>query len=191
MGRLRERETRLDEASLGALRARAGLTQHQVAQRMGISQSDVSKLERRADVRISTLEAYVRAIGRRFACPASSPTGARCRSRHPAGGRGRAGSRWETGPFEGSGGRCYSGHWLALYSLRAARAAAARAATSGSALRRTGAAFRIHLRNPDTPSMKPGFILSPPAGEMEGRTTRQVCSTRLTEQGISVKFLSQ
>lgn len=30
---------------------------------MGISQSDVSKLERRSDVRLSTLRAYLAAIG--------------------------------------------------------------------------------------------------------------------------------
>jgi transcriptional regulator with XRE-family HTH domain len=45
---------------------RAGLTQAAVAQRMGIAQSDVSKLERRADIRLSTLQAHARAIGARL-----------------------------------------------------------------------------------------------------------------------------
>ncbi|MDP2955852.1 MAG: helix-turn-helix transcriptional regulator [Longimicrobiales bacterium] len=51
------------ETTLAQARARAGLTQSQVAERLGISQSDVSKLERRADVRLSTLRAYASAIG--------------------------------------------------------------------------------------------------------------------------------
>lgn len=49
--------------TLAEARSRAGLTQARVAERLGISQSDVSKLERRSDVRLSTLRAYARAIG--------------------------------------------------------------------------------------------------------------------------------
>ena len=49
--------------SLAEARGRAGLTQTHVAERLGVGQSDVSKLERRSDVRLSTLRAYVRAIG--------------------------------------------------------------------------------------------------------------------------------
>jgi DNA-binding XRE family transcriptional regulator len=49
--------------SLADARARAGLTQQQMAQRLGISQADVSKLERRTDARLSTLHAYARALG--------------------------------------------------------------------------------------------------------------------------------
>lgn len=56
-------ERRAAETTLAETRARAGLTQNQVAECMGISQSDVSKLERRADVRLSTLRAYAEAIG--------------------------------------------------------------------------------------------------------------------------------
>lgn len=52
--------------SLSDARMRAGLTQTQVAERMGIGQSDVSKLERRPDVRLSTLRAYAAAIGGRL-----------------------------------------------------------------------------------------------------------------------------
>jgi len=52
--------------TLAEARARAGLTQAQVAERLGIGQSDVSKLERRTDVRLSTLRAYARAIGARL-----------------------------------------------------------------------------------------------------------------------------
>ena len=50
-------------ATLAEARARAGLTQTEVAERLGIGQSDVSKLERRADVLLSTLRAYAGAIG--------------------------------------------------------------------------------------------------------------------------------
>ena len=47
---------------LAALRRRHGLTQVELAGRMGISQSDLSKLERRRDVRLSTLHAYAEAL---------------------------------------------------------------------------------------------------------------------------------
>lgn len=53
-------------AGLAALRRDHGLTQVEVATRIGISQSDLSKLERRHDIRISTLRAYVAAIGGRL-----------------------------------------------------------------------------------------------------------------------------
>ena len=53
-------------ASLASLRRQRGLTQAQVAVRLGMSQSDVSKLERRQDLRLSTLQAYARALGGRL-----------------------------------------------------------------------------------------------------------------------------
>jgi hypothetical protein len=52
--------------TLADARMLAGLTQSQVAARMGISQADVSKLERRADVRLSTLRAFAAAIDARL-----------------------------------------------------------------------------------------------------------------------------
>jgi len=51
---------------LAELRAVRGLTQVQVASRAGMAQSDVSKLERRGDPRLSTLERYVSATGGRL-----------------------------------------------------------------------------------------------------------------------------
>lgn len=51
---------------LAGLRRRRRLTQAQVASRLGRSQSDVSKLERRRDLRVSTLSAYVGATGGRL-----------------------------------------------------------------------------------------------------------------------------
>lgn len=65
IARRRHREGALT-STLAEARSRAGLTQTQVAERLGISQSDVSKLERRADVRLSTLRAYASAIGFRL-----------------------------------------------------------------------------------------------------------------------------
>ena len=53
-------------ASLESLRRQRRLTQAQVAVRLGMSQSDVSKLERRQDLRLSTLQAYARALGGRL-----------------------------------------------------------------------------------------------------------------------------
>ena len=48
---------------LSALRRRMGLTQVELADRAGMSQSDLSKLERRRDVRVSTLRTYLKALG--------------------------------------------------------------------------------------------------------------------------------
>ena len=48
---------------LAALRRSAGITQATLAERLGMSQSDLSKLERRADLRLSTLRAYVAGLG--------------------------------------------------------------------------------------------------------------------------------
>lgn len=52
-----------EPVTLAALRRDLGLTQAQVARRLRMTQSDVSKLERREDVRLSTLLAYARALG--------------------------------------------------------------------------------------------------------------------------------
>jgi ribosome-binding protein aMBF1 (putative translation factor) len=53
--------------ALAAQRAELGLSQREVAQRMGTSQSAVSELERlEADPRVSTLQRYARALGGRL-----------------------------------------------------------------------------------------------------------------------------
>ena len=52
--------------ALRALRLGRGLTQQQVASRLDMTQPEVSKLERRADVRLSTARSYVRALGGRL-----------------------------------------------------------------------------------------------------------------------------
>lgn len=52
--------------ALAALRRARGLTQQEVAARLGMTQPEVSKLEQRRDVRVSTLNAYVAATGGRL-----------------------------------------------------------------------------------------------------------------------------
>ena len=52
--------------SLTAFRRKLGLTQVELAGRIGMSQSDLSKLERRADVRVSTLRELAGAVGGRL-----------------------------------------------------------------------------------------------------------------------------
>jgi len=51
---------------LGPLRRERRVTQARLSRRLGISQSDVSKLERRPDLRVRTLARYLRAIGGRL-----------------------------------------------------------------------------------------------------------------------------
>ena len=60
------RKGQMEGETLSGARLRAGLTQAEIGRRMGISQSDVSKLERRGDSRVSTLQAYARALGGRL-----------------------------------------------------------------------------------------------------------------------------
>lgn len=49
--------------SLSTLRGAQGLTQAQLAKRAGITQSEVSRTEVRADTLVSTLERYAKALG--------------------------------------------------------------------------------------------------------------------------------
>ena len=51
---------------LRQVRERAGLTQSDLGDAMGTSQSAVAKIERRDDVLLSTLIAYVKAAGGRY-----------------------------------------------------------------------------------------------------------------------------
>lgn len=55
------------------LRRRRGLTQAAVGRGLGAAQSDVSKLERRSDLRLSTLRAYIEATGGRLRLVATYP----------------------------------------------------------------------------------------------------------------------
>jgi predicted XRE-type DNA-binding protein len=53
-------------SALRQLRLRRGLTQAELAARLGMTQPEVSKLERRSDVRLSTLRSYVAGVGGRL-----------------------------------------------------------------------------------------------------------------------------
>lgn len=71
------RADRLPRATLRALRERRHLTQGQLAPRVGLSQSDLSKAERRADLKLSTLRALVEGLGLELRLVAVDPeTGA-------------------------------------------------------------------------------------------------------------------
>lgn len=71
------RRARALHAGAGLRRAREqlGLTQQEVANRLGMTQPEVSKLERRPDVRISSAAAYVRALGGELDLVARLPGG--------------------------------------------------------------------------------------------------------------------
>lgn len=49
--------------TLKQLRESLGLTQIQVAERMGTTQSEISKIEKRKNMRASTLRKYIAALG--------------------------------------------------------------------------------------------------------------------------------
>jgi DNA-binding XRE family transcriptional regulator len=55
-------------AALGLQQARevAGLTQEEVAERMGVTQATLSRLEHRPDVKISNIRRYIEALGGRL-----------------------------------------------------------------------------------------------------------------------------
>jgi DNA-binding XRE family transcriptional regulator len=52
-----------DAVALADVRTRLGVTQVELARRLGVSQGNVSELERRDDVYLSTLREYVEALG--------------------------------------------------------------------------------------------------------------------------------
>jgi DNA-binding XRE family transcriptional regulator len=59
----RVREAMRAELRLAELRKHRGASQAKVAERLEVSQSNVSQLERGDDVRLSTLDSYVKALG--------------------------------------------------------------------------------------------------------------------------------
>jgi transcriptional regulator with XRE-family HTH domain len=60
---------------LPELRRQAGLTQEQLASRLGVSQSWISQIEHETDVRLSTISAYVAALGGQLRLHATLPGG--------------------------------------------------------------------------------------------------------------------
>ena len=72
--RQRAREL-LAELRLREVRAACELTQEELAERLNIDQPNVSRLENRSDVRVSTLADYVAALGGRLELLAVFPEG--------------------------------------------------------------------------------------------------------------------
>ena len=62
-------------ALLGELRRARRLTQETLAETLGMSQSEVSKVERRTDLYVSTLRRYVEAMGGELQIVARFPNG--------------------------------------------------------------------------------------------------------------------
>jgi len=70
-----ERRRLLDEMSLHQLRRARELTQTKIADELHIGQGDVSKLERRTDMYVSTLASYLQAVGADLEIRAVFPDG--------------------------------------------------------------------------------------------------------------------
>jgi len=73
--RVRDRAAELiaEESSLRDLRRALALTQTDLAARLGVGQDSVSRLEQRSDLMLSTLSAYVEALGGRLELVARFP----------------------------------------------------------------------------------------------------------------------
>ena len=65
----------LAEMPLHELRRARALTQHDLAEKLTVNQPAVAKLERRADVYISSLRSYIEAVGGRLKIVAEFPEG--------------------------------------------------------------------------------------------------------------------
>jgi len=65
------------EIALHELREQRGVTQEQVAEHLGTSRPNVSRIEREDDVRVSTLQRYVAALGGELELVARFPDGGR------------------------------------------------------------------------------------------------------------------
>lgn len=69
--------TRSPRSSLAQLRTARGLNQAEIGRELGMNQSEVSRLERRRDLRLSTLRAFVEAMGGRLRIVVTRPDGGR------------------------------------------------------------------------------------------------------------------
>ena len=70
-----ERRRLLEEMSLYQLRKARELTQTQIAGELHMGQGDVSKLEKRADMYVSTLASYLHGVGAELEIRAIFPDG--------------------------------------------------------------------------------------------------------------------
>ena len=66
----------IDEMALDELRAARQMTQEHLATLLNVNQSAISKLERRADMYVSTLADFIRAMGGKLEIRAVFPEGA-------------------------------------------------------------------------------------------------------------------
>jgi transcriptional regulator with XRE-family HTH domain len=70
----REREVLSLERRLFALRKQLGLSQATVAERLATTQANVSRIEKEADVKLSTLDSYIGGLGGRLEIRAVFPS---------------------------------------------------------------------------------------------------------------------
>lgn len=75
--RQRTEQILLEEATLRELRKALGVTQERVARSLDVAQENVSRLEGRDDPKLSTLSAYVRALGGTLELQAVFPNGSK------------------------------------------------------------------------------------------------------------------
>src|SRR2546421_12941522 len=68
-------ETLIAEMPLNELRAARKMTQEKLAEELNVKQAAVSKLERRADMYVSTLREYIEAMGGELEITARFPEG--------------------------------------------------------------------------------------------------------------------
>lgn len=71
----RRARAELQRLSLDQLREARSLTQTRMAEALGVNQGAVSKLERRADMYVSTLRSYLKAMGAELQIKAVFPDG--------------------------------------------------------------------------------------------------------------------
>lgn len=67
------RETRVPLRTLSELRRQSGLSQQDIAEELGVSQTSVSKIERQDDPQVSTLMRYLDALGAKLELHAVFP----------------------------------------------------------------------------------------------------------------------
>jgi transcriptional regulator with XRE-family HTH domain len=69
----RAQELLAEEMTLGELRKAHELTQQRLAESLGIGQDQISKLEQRSDLLLSTLRSYIEAMGGKLTILAEFP----------------------------------------------------------------------------------------------------------------------